>query len=416
MVLKCQNTMKDICMNRLYYAAIIEHIQEDHQMLFLMGPRQVGKTTTCNSLSKKYKYFFYFSWDNLNDREKILIGPKAIVEVVGLESLMDCKPIIVFDEIHKYSDWKNFLKGFYDSYFNKASILVTGSARLDIYKKGGDSLMGRYFLYRFHPLSVGEIVDQTFPNTEVRLNPIAISETDFDTLWQYGGYPDPFIKANKRFFNRWSNLRFQQLFQEDIRDLTRIQEIKQLEVLANLLKFQVGMQTSYESLAKKVRVTGHTIRNWIEALRSLYYCFEIRPWSKNISRSLLKEPKYYLWDWAQIEDLGARAENFVASHLLKSIHFWTDAGFGCYDLYYIRDKDQREVDFLVTRNDEPWLLIEVKLSSNKAISPALSYFQQVTGAKHAFQVVIDLPWVNRNCFEETRPIIVPAKTFLSQLI
>ena len=403
-------------MKRIYYAAIIEHMRENRQMLFLMGPRQVGKTTTCHSLKNEFKYCSYFSWDDLEDREIILAGPKAIAVDAGLESLLDSKPVIVFDEIHKYSGWKDFLKGFYDSYSNLAHILVTGSARLDVYKKGGDSLMGHYFLYRFHPLSVAEIVDPTFPSTELRSNPIAISDTQFDALWEFGGYPDPFLKADKRFFNRWSNLRLQQLFQEDIRDLTRIQELKQLEVLANLLKLQAGRQTSYESLAKKVRVTGHTIRNWTETLRSLYYCFEIRPWSNNIARALIKEPKYYLWDWAQVEDLGARAENFVASHLLKAVHFWTDSGFGRYDLHYIRDKDQREVDFLVTRNEKPWFLVEVKISDNKAVSPALSYFQQATGAKHAFQVVIDLPWVNQNCFKEMRPIIVPARTFLSQLV
>ena len=161
---------------------------------------------------------------------------------------------------------------------------------------------------------------------------------------------------------------------------------------------------------------GHTIRSWIETLCSLYYCYELRPWSKNIARALIKEPKYFLWDWAQVSDMGARAENFVASHLLKAVHFWTDAGFGRYDLYYIRDKDQREVDFLVTHQDEPWFLVEVKMSDNKGIAPALSYFQKATGAKHAFQVVLDLPWVNRNCFEENRPVIVPARTFLSQLV
>lgn len=403
-------------MKRLYQAAIIEHIKENKQMLFLMGPRQVGKTTTCRSLQKEFKYFSYFTWDDQGDREQILGGPKAVAMSIGLEGLPESKPLVVFDEIHKYPDWKNFLKGFYDGYSERAHILVTGSARLDVYKKGGDSLMGRYFLYRFHPLSIAEIADPTLPSTELRLKPVAISEKHFEDLWKFGGYPDSFLKANQRFFNRWSNLRLQQLFQEDIRDLTRIQELKQLEVLATLLKLQVGKQTSYESLAKKVRVTGHTVRNWIETLCSLYYCFEIRPWSKNIARALIKEPKYYLWDWSQVSDPGARAENFVASHLLKAVHFWTDSGFGRYDLHYIRDKDQREIDFLVTRYDEPWFLVEVKISNNKAISPALIHFQKVTNAKHAFQVVIDLPWVNRNCFEETRPVIVPARTFLSQLV
>lgn len=179
-------------MKRLYHAAIIDHIRENRQMLFIMGPRQVGKTTTCNSLRDEFKYFFYFTWDNLEDREKILAGPKSIALAAGVENLLESKPIIIFDEIHKYSGWKDFLKGFYDTYSNWAYILVTGSARLDIYKKGGDSLMGRYFLYRFHPLSIGEIVDPVFPSTELRLKPLAISNTDFDNLWYFGGYPDPF--------------------------------------------------------------------------------------------------------------------------------------------------------------------------------------------------------------------------------
>jgi len=276
--------------------------------------------------------------------------------------------------------------------------------------------MGRYFLYRFHPISVAEIATPTVPKNEFRPVPKQISEKQFQALWEFGGYPDPFLKANKRFFNRWSALRFQQLFQEDIRDLTKIQELKSLETLAQLLKLQVGQQTSYDSLAKKVRVSGHTIRQWIETLRSLYYCFEVRPWSENIARALIKEPKYFLWDWSGIEDPGARAENFVASHLLKAVHFWTDSGLGKYQLNYIRDKDQREVDFVVTRNEKPWFLVEVKVSDNKGFSPSLSYFQKATGAEHAFQVVINLPFVNKNCFLEKNPIIVPARTFLSQLI
>lgn len=403
-------------MKRLYHHAILEHLEENQQMLFLMGPRQAGKTTSCHSLANNFKDFYYYTWDDPSDRDLILAGPKEIAETMELESLSETRPVVVFDEIHKYTNWKIFLKGFYDRYSKQVHILVTGSARLDVYKKGGDSLMGRYFLYRFHPLSVAEIVNQELSTTEIRQQPIQIPEDKYYNLWEFGGYPDPFLKANKRFFNKWSHLRFQQLFEEEIRDLTRIQELKQLEILANLLKLQVGQQTSYESLAKKIRVTGHTIRAWLATLHSLYYCFEIRPWSQNISRSLIKEPKYYLWDWSQIHDAGARAESFIASHLLKAVHFWTDSGFGTYDLYYLRDKEKREVDFVVTRDEEPWFLVEAKLSNNKGLSPALEYFQEATKAKYAFQVVVDLPWIQRNCFEETRPIIVPARTFLSQLI
>jgi len=403
-------------MKRIYEGVIKEHLENNRQMLFLMGPRQVGKTTACMNLKTDFKNFIYLTWDDSQDRELILSGAKQIAEVAQLDNLQEEIPLLVFDEIHKYPKWKEFLKGLYDSYPNKMHILVTGSARLDVYKKGGDSLMGRYFLYRFHPITIAEITHKEIRDQEILSIPNEITTQQFDALWQFGGYPDPYLKAETRFFNRWKNLRFQQLFQEEVRDLTRIQEIAQLEILAKLLKAQVGKQTSYESLAKSVRVSGSTIRSWIQTLNSLYYCFEIRPWSKNITRSLIKEPKYFLWDWSEVEDIGARAENFVASHLLKAIHFWTDFGFGTYGLYYLRDKEQKEVDFLVTKNEEPWFILEVKYSNNQGISPALHYYQELTKAPHAFQVVIDLPFVNKNCFAINEPIIVPAKTFLSQLV
>lgn len=403
-------------MKRLYQAAILDHLNGNQQMLFLMGPRQVGKTTTCRSLAEVYEYFYYFTWDDSTDRQLILQGQKAIADHLRLDQAFSSMPVIVFDEIHKYFDWKNFLKGFYDKYSDRVHIVVTGSARLDVYKKGGDSLMGRYFLYHFHPLSVAEIIDPRFPKTLIKTTSSIITDEDFNNLYQYGGYPNLYLKADQRVWNRWSHLRTQQLLQEDIRDLTRVQELQQIELLANLLRLQIGQQTSYDSLAKKIRVSGHSIRNWLETLCSLYYCFELRPWSKNISRSLIKEPKYYLWDWSLVQDAGARAENFVASHLLKAVQFWTDAGFGQYGLYYLRDKDKREVDFIVTQNDEPWFLVEVKSSDNKGISPSLEYFQKQTGAPHAFQTVIDLPGIKRDCFKISTPVIVPARTLLAQLI
>ena len=172
---------------------------------------------------------------------------------------------------------------------------------------------------------------------------------------------------------------------------------------------------TYQTLAKALWITAKTARRWVNALKAVYYCFLVRPWSKNISRSLIKEPKIYLYDWSLCNDLGARAENFVAQHLLKAVHYWTDHGLGDYGLYYLRDKDKREVDFLVTRNDKPWFLAEVK-NGSRTLSPHLEYFQKMTGAEHAFQICMDLDYVDRNCFSYHQPIVVPAITFLSQLI
>jgi len=398
-------------MKRIYEELIRKHLSELRQMVFLMGPRQVGKTTLSHQLAANS---FYFSWDNPADRALFIEGPNALAKQAGLEEIKGDTPVLIFDEIHKFGKWKLFLKGFFDVYEKKTKIIVTGSARLNIYKRGGDSLMGRYFYYRIHPLSVAEIAAPILIDEEIR-PPSPISLEDWAALIKFGGFPEPFAQRSETFSRRIKDLRKDQLFREDIRDGTRIQELGQLELLAELLRLQAAESMDYQSLAKKVRVSVDTVRRWLEVLKSFYYCFSIKPWSKNISRSLIKEPKLYLWDWSLIDEEGHRHENLVASHLLKAVHYWTDRGMGDYELYYLRTKDKLETDFLVTKDKKPWFLVEVKTKA-KGLSPALFHFQQETGAPHAFQVAFDLPFVNKNCFEEKGPILVPAQTFLSQLV
>ena len=402
-------------MKRAYESVIEEHLLQNRQMLFLMGPRQVGKTTTSVKASSQVPNHFCFNWDNQAHRLLIMKGQDAIAEHMHLDRLQEASSIVVFDEIHKFPHWKDFLKGFFDTYNDKTKIIVTGSARLDVLSFGGDSLMGRYFLYRLHPLSIRELIDPTLSEEEIKL-PKQISEEDLKDLLLFGGFPEPFIKKNLRFYNRWRKLRTKQLFQEDLQDISNIQEIAQLQIVTELLRNQAGQLLNFSDLGRKVRISGETIRRWIETLKALYYCFTIQPWTTNISRSLLKEPKVYLWDWSLVEEKGHRLENFVASHLLKAIHFWTDRGFGEYGLYFLRDKEKREVDFLVTKDKKPWFLVEVKASSHGGISKSLHHFQKQTSAPHAFQVVFDLPFVNQDCFLCRGPVIVPAMTFLSQLV
>lgn len=402
-------------MKRTYEKVIEEHLAKTRQMLFLMGPRQVGKTTTSLEASSLNRNHYYLNWDETAHRLLIVEGQEAVAKHMGLDKLQKEMPIIVFDEIHKFIKWKDFLKGFFDVYGKKTKILVTGSARLDILKYGGDSLMGRYFLYRLHPLSIREILDTSLSDEEIR-EPMQISEDEIQRLLQFGGFPEPFIQQSKHFYNRWKKLRSKQFFQEDLNDITNIQELGQLQILAEFLKGQAGQLINYNDLAKKVHVSEETIRRWIETLKALYYCFSVQPWSKNVTRSLLKNPKIYLWDWSMVKDTGKKLENFVASHLLKAVHFWTDRGFGDYDLYFLRDKEKREVDFLVTKDDVPWFMVEVKTSSNNGLSKALFHFQKQIKAPHAFQVAFDLPYIDQDCFSENQPIIVPASTFLSQLI
>lgn len=400
-------------MKRAYELVMEEHLMQNRQMLFLMGPRQVGKTTTSLKTSSLNPSHYYFNWDNQAHRLLIVGGQDVVARHMHLDRAQEASSIVVFDEIHKFIHWKDFLKGFFDVYGDKTKIIVTGSARLDILNFGGDSLMGRYFLYRLHPLSIGELIDPSLSEEEIK-EPKQILEEDLKNLLLFGGFPEPFIQKNLRFYNRWKKLREKQLFQEDVQDISNIQEITQLQIMTDLLKQQAGQLLNFSELAKKVRVSGETVRRWIETLKALYYCFTIQPWTTNISRSLIKEPKLYLWDWSLIEEKGHRLENFVASHLLKAVHFWTDRGFGEYGLYFLRDKEKREVDFLVTKDEKPWFLVEVKASSNGGISKSLYHFQKQTSAPHAFQVVFDLPFVNKNCFSYYEPIIVPAVTFLSQ--
>lgn len=404
-------------MKRLYESIIEEHFMENRQMLFLVGPRQVGKTTTSLDVASPRPIHFYLSWDAQEDRKMILQGPDAVARELELKEtkLGGNIPFIIFDELHKYKKWKTFLKGFFDKYSKKVQILVTGSARLDIYKAGGDSLMGRYFLYRLHPLSVAELLLPPKRKKEI-VPPAEIGDREFQILLEFGGFPEPFLRKDPFFYTQWKQLRRHQLFNEDLRDLTKIQDIGSIEILAELLQHQSGKLTTFSSLANKVNVSVDTVKRWIKVLKSFYYCYTIQPWAKNIARSLVKEPKVFLWDWSLVEDPGARIENLIASHLLKAVHFWTDRGFGEYGLYYLRDKEKREVDFLVSKNKKPWFLVEGKTSANSGISKSLYYFQKATKAPHAFQVVFDLPYVNRDCFEIQEPVIVPAKTFLSQLV
>ena len=314
-------------MKRIYQELIFQHLSQLRQMVFLMGPRQVGKTTLSLESASEWPKHFYFNWDNAAEKLLYIKGPDAIARQAGLDELTEQKPVLIFDEIHKFGKWKNFLKGFFDLYEKKTKIIVTGSARLNIYKKGGDSLMGRYFYYRIHPLSVAEIASPNLIQEEIR-PPAPIAESDWTALLEHGGFPEPFIQRSKAFSRRLRAIRKDQLFREDIRDGTRIQELSQLELLAELLRKQAAESMDYQSLAKKVGVSIDTIRRWLEVLKSFYYCFSIQPWSKNITRSLIKEPKLYLWDWSLVDEEGHRNENLVASHLLKATDFWNDRGFG----------------------------------------------------------------------------------------
>ncbi|MBK8803109.1 MAG: ATP-binding protein [Fibrobacteres bacterium] len=376
-------------------------------MAFLVGPRQVGKTSLCRTRGT------YLDWDNLDDRALILKGPAAVADRIGLDRLTSELPVVAFDELHKNARWKSFLKGFFDTYEDRVKILVTGSSRLDAWRKGGDSLMGRYFLYRVHPFSVGEVLHPR-PSEDLLATPEPISEEEWNALWRHGGFPEPFARRQDRFTTRWRGLRRQQLLREDVREIARIHELGHLELLTKLLADRSGGQLVLSNLAQDIQVSVDTVRRWVELLVSLHYGFVVRPWFASVAKSLRKEPKWFLRDWSEVSDEGARFETLVACHLLKAVETWQDFGLGQFELRYLRDKAMREVDFLVVRDGKPWFLVEAKLSAT-TLSPSLRHFQEQIKAPHAFQVVSNLDFVAADPFTRKAPTVVPARTLLSML-
>lgn len=394
---------------RLYTSLLEDHLRRHRQMALVSGPRQVGKTTLCRSVGEAY-----LNWDNADDRRRLLGGPGALATALQLDRLRAKPVVVVLDELHKYTKWKSLLKGFFDTYGDRVRLIVTGSSRLDVFRRGGDSLMGRYLLYRIHPWSVGESLRTELPKQEIHA-PAPIASADWDALWEHGGFPEPFLRRDTRFSRRWRSLRHEQLSREDLREVTHVQDLGTMETLMQILAERSGQQLVYSNLAQEIGVAVDTVKRWIDLLGRLHYGFVVRPWFVNVTKALRKEPKWFLRDWSGLADVGARAETFVACHLLKAVEGWTDLGFGEFELRYLRDRMKREVDFLVVRDRQPWFLVEVK-NSDTRLSPSLALFQAQTKAPHAFQAVMDLPFEAANCFQAKHPVVVPAKTFLSQLL
>lgn len=349
------------------------------KMVFIGGPRQVGKTTFATDTGRlRYAKYAYMNWDSREDRQNILA------------SRFDASAgLLVFDEIHKYKQWKNYVKGVYDTYNERFDILITGSARLDIYRKGGDSLMGRYHYYRLHPFSLAEalqVENQFTVEKELLFANHEGMRAVFAQLLEFGGFPEPFLKKDERTLRRWHNQRVERLVKEDIRDTENIRDLSALQVLVELLRTRVGSLLSLNSLREDLCVAHKTVSQWMDVLERFYYHFRLYPFASTKIKSLRKEPKLYLWDWSEVSNEGARLENVVASHLLKLCHFLYDAHGHRADLYFLRDVEGREVDFLVTMDDKPWFAVEVK-TSDTVVSKHLRYFAQRLGIPYCYQIV-----------------------------
>ena len=328
---------------------LTKYIQEDlaKKIVLLTGPRQTGKTTLSKMLKSDYDYF---NFDSLEDRLSL-----------QEKSWDRSKDLVIFDELHKLKNWKSWLKGIYDTEGIPPSLLVTGSAKLDTYRKVGDSLAGRFFQFRMHPLDLKEI--KTFVNPENL-------ETELEKLLEIGGFPEPFLNGTNRFYNRWKKSHLDIILKQDLIELENVQQIIQIETLIQLLKNRVGSPVSYSSLARDLQCSDKTVKRWLTILENMYVIFKVSPFHKNIARAIQKTPKFYFYDTGQvIGDSGIKLENTVACAIQKEIHFREDCFGEEKKVYYLRNKDGKEIDFCTTRNDNPSLMVEVKwkegtLSSN----------------------------------------------------
>lgn len=346
---------------------ITSHILDDlrKKMVFVGGPRQVGKTTLAKAiLSKNFPAGIYLNWDYDEDRQDIL-----------QKRWSDENDLLIFDELHKFPRWKSWIKGIYDVSHEVHSFLITGSARLDIYRRGGDSLMGRYHYWRLHPFTLDEI-------------PNGFSSKDaFNRLMTVGGFPEPFLDGDEREARRWRRERFDRVIREDVRDLESVRNIQLLSMFLDLLRHRVGGLVRLSNIASDIQISPKTAKSWLEVLERMYLVFSVRPYTKSLPRAVLKPPKVYFFDNGDVlGDEGVRFENLVATSLLKRLHFLEDRDGYCYELRYIRDKEGREVDFAVIKDGHLEELIEAKYSDD-SISRHLQYYAERLKPEKATQIV-----------------------------
>lgn len=357
------------------------------KIVLLAGPRQVGKTTLSKQLTSSHVYLNY--------------GAASDRRIIHAQEWNRDAELVIFDELHKMKKWKPWIKGIYDTEGISPSLLVTGSAKLDIHRKGGESLAGRFFYYRLHPLTVKEACSQLGEG----------SETALEKLLKLGGFPEPYLKNSETFAKRFRRIHTDTIIREDLLDLENVRDIKSIEILIDLIRTRVGSTTSYTALANDLQVSIHTVKHWLQILENLYIIFPVSPYHKNIARSLLKESKYYLYDTAAVEgDLGAKLENTVACALLRELHLIEDTTGSRVALHYLRDKEKHEVDFLPVVDNVPLCMIEVRASDDH-FSPSLFRFHSKLEKARPFQVVYSLK--RKKSKDSAR--MLPAHEFLRDL-
>lgn len=374
------------------------------KMVLVAGPRQVGKTTLAKHVLKRWRSGVYLSWDSREDRAAM----RAARWPAG-------SALVVLDGLHKWKGWKRWLKGEFDKHRERLAFLVTGSARLDVYRRGADSLQGRCHHHRLHPFSVAEALDTERavlpePGAELPVGKRKGATEALAELLRLGGFPEPFLAGSDRTLRRWQKERLERFFREDVRDLEALRDLGSVQLLADLLPARVGSPLSLNALREDLEVSHRAVTHWVDVLDRLYHLFRVPPFFSPRVRALRKMPKAYLWDWSLVEGAGPRFENLVAGHLLKLCHALQDREGYAVELRYVRDRAGHEVDFLVTSKGRPWFAVEVKLSETR-VDPALVYFRERLGIPFAYQVVLE----STKDFVENGIRVLPASSFLATL-
>ena len=357
------------------------------KMVFVAGPRQVGKTTLALSLPGADQG--YLNWDVAEHRERIL------------RRELPAGPLWIFDEIHKWRAWRNYLKGLYDGRRNRDAgreILVTGSARLDFYRYSGDSLQGRYHLLRLHPLSVAELG--------------LTRREELRRLLTLGGFPEPWFGGSEVDARRWSREYRNRLIREEVATLERVQDLGNLELLMLRLPELVGSPLSINAVREDLQVSHKTVAGWIGMLERLYAVFRLAPFGAPAIRAVKKARKHYHFDWTLVPAASARFENLVASHLLKWVHHQQDTRGRDLELRYFRDTDGREVDFVVTERRTPLLFVECKQADTE-VDKSLRYLKARFPQCDAWQLSAE---GSRDASTPEGIRVAPALRFLAGLV
>jgi predicted AAA+ superfamily ATPase len=376
---------------------------------FVSGPRQVGKTTACRALSPRY-----LDWHDAADRLIILKGPQSVAKHLNLERSREREVTVVIDNLHGHRNWKDFLRKFNLRYGARVRLVVT---MLDAAHGRKKTLPPNTSLVRINPWTVGECA-HTVPTDSPVKAPATITDEDWSALLEHGGYPEPFRRRDPKFTQRWHARRQSELLEHDLPRLAAVRDPALVQMLAWLLAERSATSLNYSDLSRELGVTVDTVRRWLDLLVGLQYGFCVRPWFAGVPKALRKEPRWFLRDWSGVADPLARMRTFVACHLLKAVQGWADLGFGRFELRYVRDKLKREVDFLVLRDRRPWFLVVISRDAPKdgTVAPALEYFQRITRARHAFHLVLDGSFCGADCFAQSEPAVVSARTLLSQLL